>query len=227
MEVVAEVEVLYGKLDNIASKLNPIFQAKEIFNELRTSENRYKIGLHILATSDYSLFGFENRTPVVYLGGRESNPLLKHNHSFKQISKQGTFIPSHEEMGNTIRGGSSVKARYDDLDLTAGKNGLYFTVDPRNINGLNAKQQEIVEHIFGEGDELSSNMEEIIRLDREWVGIRFPTERALKFYLSDKKSLMFVHNCFFSPAVGNNVVFFAYNFDLKSNQHAHMVGIPK
>ena len=153
------LETLIGPLAQTAPHLEPgtIQHADQLTTERRTNT---VLRSKLLYTADSALYTLNDGEAMLYLGREQTNPVLNNIvEAAKQLLETGNYRPKPEDIEAVINAPDTLKVKLSDLKLRK-LNGevSYFEINTKRYNKLNAKQREVAERVYGQGDDFVKNM---------------------------------------------------------------------
>jgi hypothetical protein len=231
------LDIRSGPADKIVSMFEngTIKHASEIMDFIVAHQHQaYMLGSGMVGTADFAMYEMDAGEPIVYLGAREANPLFKNNGAgLIQIAAAGAYIPGDEEIMEVKNSGSTIKARYSELEhLKEGMYGMHFiSIAPGEHGSLHGIDRNLFERVFGQGDNFARNMEFYKDLGRESIIIKFlgaETINFLRSYQGGRRQAI-IHSGFLSTMSSNNVTFLALDYRIVKSGYANqysMIGVP-
>lgn len=159
-------EIITGKLLDciMNSVIGTQSTSREITNERRMSTNGLQKVLmeNWFQTSNFSMYAREGDDLVLYLGGRENNPLYDNPfHSVNYSLNLGVYTPTPEQIEKvheSVISGETFKAKFKDI-ANSGNPSSGIIIDTNSFPSLTKTQRDFAEKVYGLGEEFEENME--------------------------------------------------------------------
>jgi hypothetical protein len=158
--------------------ISTIQHAYEIQNDRRAdmyfSERPWLHGL-ITHTADFSLYTMEKDEAILYFADREHNLILQNvDDAIKQIQRpHDNYFPQDSDIEAVITAPTTLKIRLSDLKLServVDECNITFSVT--GYDTLNETKRNLVERIYGTGQDFIDNMAMMVRLGCERTRIQ-------------------------------------------------------
>jgi hypothetical protein len=133
----------------------------EVMAARRTQQG---LGNSSFYTANFAMYTVEDGEVILYLGGREANPILANlDEACRQlVQKRDYIVPevAAQAVRDSVESGYTLRVEMQDLELKTDKNGFsYFSIETDDYDRLNPTQRAVAERIYDTDDNFVANMQ--------------------------------------------------------------------